>query len=671
MKKLLLSVLVIYIIYFSFGTVIDYSATLSDVSSDKEAISIMKPMEINNSDFVKELEDISNKLDVDILYSTRRLVNGEYIGINYITQNNADFLNLISQKNFARIKNGESVFLKTFIDKMYVQQFSDIKELNINECKYYITKHNADEFINELISREISVTKIQEQSFSDRFITPFSQAYPLTILAFTMIFLIFSRMKEFTVKRLSGYTTAGLIKEQVLSFLAYTLIISAVIFLITLTIHSLVFKNSFTMFAVFLLKRLALINLIVLSLFTLVSLLLFLPTNQLQIKGKAHNKELFNVTYVFKTIVGIVIVIYLSGAIGNVLNIYRMYRTVNFISEKTKNYIQVPINVTGTYINDDEYGDYLAKKIKLYNLTVDKFNGIIINTRNYENYNAVSMAEELGQIDITINNNYLSFNPIYDLEGQAISEENLDSRKYAFNLLIPKSLEHEIENINEKYLKWYSDDGLDLNLIKNIIYDDEKSKIFSYNSFIINGDNGEIKSPIIEIYNPTYLENQVGNYFGRHYILKMNSDDVYSEIYPYLAEAGLEKLIPNTPLVSDGFAEIMQNNKMELTYALINFILNIFGLITLIVYLSKLYCTNNRKKIACKRMNGYGFFDIYKGYILVQLVTSVIVVFLMLFVFKANLLIFLAFAFAELIIFLLITKSNERNYILNVMKEGC
>ena len=151
----------------------------------------------------------------------------------------------------------------------------------------------------------------------------------------------------------------------------------------------------------------------------------------------------------------------------------------------------------------------------------------------------------------------------------------------------------------------------------------------------------------------------------------MNSDDVYAEIYPYLEETGLEKLIPNTPFVSDGFAELMQNNKIELTYILINFILNIFGLLALIVYLSKLYCTNNRKKIACKRMNGYGFFDIYKGFILVQLATNAALLLLMLFVFKANLLIFLAFAFAELIIFLLVTKSNERNYILNVMKEGC
>lgn len=671
MKRLLLSVLVIYIIYFSFGSVIDYSAELSDVSSNKVAISIMKPMEMSNGDFVKELEDSSKELSVDILHPTRKLVDGEYVGVNYFTQNNADFLNLISKRDSEKIKTGESVYLPTFIDKMYLHQFSDIKELNIDDSKYYISKHNSDKFINELISREIPVTKIQEQSFSDRFITPFTQAYPLTILAFTMIFLIFSKMKEFTVKKLSGYTTLDLIKEQILSFLAHTFIISAVIFLITLTIHSLIFENSFLMFAIFLLKRLALINLIIILLFALTSLLLFLPTNQLQIKGKAHNKELFNVTYVFKTIVGIVIVIYLSGAIGNVLNIYRMYRTVNFLSEKTSNYIQVPINMMGTHINDDEYGDYLAKKVKFYELTVDKFNGIIIDVGNYENYGTPSLAEEHGQIDITINNNYLSFNPIYDLEGRAISESYLDSRKQAFNLLIPKSLEYDIANINEDYLNWYSEDGLNEGLINNIIYDDEKSKIFSYSAYVVNDDYGEIKSPIIEVYNSTYLENQIGNYFGRHYILKMNSDDVYAEIYPYLEETGLEKLIPNTPFVSDGFAELMQNNKIELTYILINFILNIFGLLALIVYLSKLYCTNNRKKIACKRMNGYGFFDIYKGFILVQLATNAALLLLMLFVFKANLLIFLAFAFAELIIFLLVTKSNERNYILNVMKEGC
>ena len=671
MKRLLLSVLVIYIIYFSFGSVIDYSAELSDVSSDKVAISIMKPMEMSNGDFVKELENTSKKLDTDILHPIRKQVDGEYVGVNYFTQNNTDFLNLISKRDLEKIKTGESVYLPTFIDKMYLHQFSDIKELNIDDSKYYISKHNADKFINELISREIPVTKIQEQSFSDRFITPFTQAYPLTILAFTMIFLIFSKMKEFTVKKLSGYTTIGLIKEQVLSFLSYTLTISATIFLITLTVHSLIYENSFLMFAVFLLKRIALINLIIILLFGLTSLLLFLPTNQLQIKGKAHNKELFNVTYVFKTIVGVVIVIYLGGAIGNVLNIYRMYRTVNFLSEKTSNYIQVPINTMGTHISDDAIDDVSSSQINFYNLTVDKFNGIIIDVGNFENYGTPSAAEEIGQIDITINNNYLSFNPIYDLEGREISESHLDSRKQAFNLLIPKSLEHDIANINEDYLNWYSEDGLNEGLINNIIYDDERSKIFSYSAYVVNNDYGEIKSPIIEVYNSTYLENQIGNYFGRHYILKMNSDDVYAEIYPYLVEVGLEKLIPNTPFVSDGFAELMQNNKAELTYTLINFILNIFGMLALIVYLSKLYCTNNRKKIACKRMNGYEFFDIHKGYILVQLITNVALLLLMLFVFKANLLIFLAFAFTELIIFLLVTKSNERNYILNVMKEGC
>lgn len=80
-----------------------------------------------------------------------------------------------------------------------------------------------------------------------------------------------------------------------------------------------------------------------------------------------------------------------------------------------------------------------------YSATVNRYNGILVDASNYE-YNLISgrtPAEEFGQTSITVNRNYLDFNPIYGTDGKQISDTQLSVTD--FNVLLPVSKEGEKE----------------------------------------------------------------------------------------------------------------------------------------------------------------------------------------------------------------------------------
>lgn len=156
-------------------------------------------------------------------------------------------------------------------------------------------------------------------------------------------------------------------------------------------------------------------------------------------------------------------------------------QTSQFLADKMAGYVTVPVNTSNASTQN------LAENYKaFYSATVNRYNGILVDTSNYE-YDLISgrtPAEEFEQTSITVNRNYLDFNPIYDVSGRQITSTQLSDTR--FNVLLPTSREQEKESWSEFVQTAY---GMEANFIP---YDGTASKPNKY-SFSKNG--GNINSP--------------------------------------------------------------------------------------------------------------------------------------------------------------------------------
>ena len=137
----------------------------------------------------------------------------------------------------------------------------------------------------------------------------------------------------------------------------------------------------------------------------------------------------------------------------------------------------------------------------------------------------------------------------------------------------------------------------------------------------------------------------------------------------YLAESNLKDVIINTPSIADQFGIIIQQIRNEIIYLSINVSICLVGLISLVIYLAKLYGITNRKKIAVMRMNGFRFSNIYRNYLAIQLFIDIILLLLGLML-KIDIFVFAGVIVSEILLFFITAKQFEHNQIIEVMKEG-
>ena len=93
------------------------------------------------------------------------------------------------------------------------------------------------------------------------------------------------------------------------------------------------------------------------------------------------------------------------------LRAYNTVQTSQYLADKIAGYVTVPVNINNASSQglEENYKEFYAA-------TVERYHGILIDASNYE-YDLISgetPEEAYGQDSITVNINYLDFNPIYD-----------------------------------------------------------------------------------------------------------------------------------------------------------------------------------------------------------------------------------------------------------------
>lgn len=610
MKRLMTMSFIILFSVLSILSYINFSYNaLEEIEKDKQAIIIEKDSSISNEQFLSDIDRALDTIGQDIMYRYVDVSNKKPEYSYYKTNHTIDFIKSRTAKDNFLIDEKETISThtqrghKTF-DLYAASVFQDISFYNwknadvydLSLCTYYVKREAAQQVAQVINELGYKVTMNTEVFISAKMSVFLFSFIPAFLLFISMLFYVLSNGKRNVIKKMEGYKVRDILTDEIKycskSFLGAFLAVE----LISVPISEILFRKARMEFYGYK-ARYIVIGLAVCLLSIMVSSLVIYTQNRAEyIKGRVPRKGIYYLSMLAKCIFIAFITFFMSIAIRNVKICYNTYVTSHFIAEKVKGYVTLPINENNASSSglDENYRLF-------YQETVDKYNGILIDSGNYE-YNLTSdstLCEEFGQDNIVVNKNYLTFNPIYDLNGKQIDSSMFDKNK--FNVLLPNSKKDAAEKYKVFVEKAYS---LETNFI---LYDDVLSKIYTYNARTGTGAYGEIKSPVILAVQDSQLEGIfIRSYCSKGgYFLDTEKENPYSELLPILKQTGIDKVTLQTPYIRSNFDKLLEQQfQMLILYGSQTLILSI-GLFCLILFSGKLYYENERGKLACSICEGY------------------------------------------------------------------
>lgn len=622
MKKLMGFCFFILLSVFSILSIINYSYdAVESIERDKEAITVQKPDSITNGDFLNSIDFALEDIDKDIMYRYVD-VTGTKVSYNYYkTNHTANFLNVKSSKTDWKINADEVI--STIDQKEYKNyelqvsplfqnisffNWSNAEKYDLSNCIFYVNRSDVDAIANQIMQLGYPVTINKTTYVSGKLSVLLFTFVPAFLMVLSVIFYVLSNGKKSMLKKMEGYNTLSIIieeiKENILMFIGIFVLVEG----ITIISAILLMKTAFFTYISYSARYLmGVLGVLIFSIFA-AYILTALQVGVEYIKGMVPKSGIYYVSMLAKCIFIVFISFFMSIAIRNVLICYNTVTTSNFLAEKVKNYVTIPI-----YENNASSEGLEEAYRELYDETVDKYDGILIDSSNYEYSltDAENLSEKYSQDYIVINANYLTFNPIYQSNHEAITRELLRDDK--LNIILPTSKEDERTEYAENANLWFNQEA------NFILYDDSITNIYSYNARSGNSNYGEIESPVIIVGNETVLEGGLlKSYFSKgSYFIKTYSDDPYSELLPLLQKVGLEAVTPETPYISTNFDDILQQQiQMLILYGSETVVLTI-GLLFLIIFACKIYCENYRDRIACCLIEGYTVLNCIRKHLII------------------------------------------------------
>lgn len=610
MKKLMTMSFIILFSVLSVLSCINFSYnTLEDIEKDKQTITIEKTSNITNEAFLKNIDEAVGNINQDIMYRYVD-VSGKKPQYNYFKTNNSDdFISCISSKTDFCINEGECIstleqkgyiiydlYASSVFQNISFYNWEEAVKYDLSSCTYYVNSDKCSEIAEEINRLGYKVTINTDVFISGKMPVLLFSFIPIFLLIMSMMFYSLSNGKRNVIKKMDGYVLKDILCDDMRtcgkSFIVSFLIVES----ITVGSAFFLFKKAWTQYMIYAAHYL-LIGLFAIIIGALIgAMIIFLQNRAEYIKGKVPKKGIYYLAMFAKCIFVAFITFFMSIAIRNVQVCYSTFQTSQFMAEKVSEYVSIPI-----YENNASSKGLENNYRSFYQDTVNKYDGVLIDSSNYE-YNLTTgstLNESYAQDYVVVNYNYLSFNPIYDTDGNQITSDFFDKEK--LNVLLPSRKQEEKEKYREIVRNGYS---IEANFI---LYDDTISKVYSYNARVSTGNYGEIESPVILAIQDELLEGIfIKSYCSKgSYFLNTHTSTPYLELEPILKKTGIYKVTPQTPYISSNFDEILdQQFQMLILYGTQTLILSI-GLLCLIIFTGKLYCENYRERLACRLFEGF------------------------------------------------------------------
>lgn len=630
MKKLMTFCFIILLSVLSALSCANFAFDAIDqIEKDKITVHIEKPQNISNAEFLAEIDNAVKKADADIMLRQVENVSGKDHYQYFKTNHTENFLKISTSAAKNQLKNGECIStlepvgykayrlnVASLMQDITFYPWADAEYLDLSAVTYYVKKEQQSVVTDAITELGYSVMVHPAAYVPGKFPVLLFGFIPAFMFVISMAFYALSGGKKNVIKKMEGYKTFDIMLDEAKSvcpiFAGSFLIVETV----TLIAAAVLYRKALPQFILFSLPNILIVFIAVLAGGAVSTVLIGRQKSAEYIKGRVPRRGIYIITIAAKGVFLGFMIFFLSIAIRNAAIAHHTVQTFRFFADKMDGYVTIPVSNSSVAMKDT------AKNYKAFYLaTVDRYNGVLVDASNYE-YDLIrgkTLAEEFGQTEITVNRNYLDINPIYAANGSRITEKQLSDT--AFNVLIPVEKEAEKEYWREYIQTSY---GMKANFIS---YDSKASKIYSYNADTGTGAYGELKEPVIFVAEQEQIEGAlVLSYCSQGaYFLKVPSENAYAELLPILQQTGIDSITRETPSLAAAFSKAVNHQQKMLALYGTQSVVLLTGLICLIVFSVRLYCENDKKRIACCLIEGYSVLHCIRKHLMITAVYYAIV----------------------------------------------
>ena len=662
MKKLIS--IILFLIYFLTSVVYldlyDFKSASNILWQDSSG-ACMRMSEIQNIDTPKELlgvlQNLSQKYDVNIskifykkksssgkrkikIYTTcnsgafddikllsGRVLQNSDLSNKFISSAKTDSKNQLGRVNFFNLNstleiynlsgmlyNGESPGGFWFINE------KDENKLNLMKNDLQKTLNCKELEIVLLSNNEANAVSNEFYYLNRHMISVLILLYVILFLVF--VYWIFSRYKEFAVRKMFGESDIKLklniIFKEMISLHAKSWALTGVL-IFGFLIYKLGFNNLNLFFKDWL-KFNLILSVVSLSLMFIPMYLIKYIKIPLMLKNKKPVKVTQKINYISKTLIGVAVITCLTNCSNNLYFLYNK-NMENKIWDNSLNYGAVKsIAIFSGTVNgrdDEEEVDKLSLKIKNWFEVCNQKGAIYISTRNHRlgiEINEKQMdylltnnqKDEFSKVagkSIKVNNNYLQLNPIYDINNKKINIPDHD--EHTLNLVVAKKFKNFEEQIKEKYTgEFYSNNWHDYKL--NIIYIKDDQKCFTYHSDWATKTQNYVIGSIIQVIsnNNMHISSYGCCWCNGFYPRINNVDNPYQDLLPDIKAFGLDKLFMSADTLYEAAAKNVYELEQRFFRTIEYMVFSVALLLTLVISMSINYLEKNKVKNIIKKIHG-------------------------------------------------------------------
>lgn len=695
MKKIMCICFSVFFVFLAAVTFVNYSYECADKPFEGMAQISVKQVgtELTNQEYVSAIENKMKEINKDIMYKTNDFSSDKTSYLIFKTNNTEKFMkgldlgesDILTSKTecFSTKSKVEGFTVKpikmsSMAGDVTIMDFSGIERYRLSICTYYVAQDSVYDVSNALsdMGFEVKLGNLEDGLQ----ILPMSLcAFPLILLCLSVLFYALSKGKEHALKKLHGYTNGAILLCEIKEAFLMLAIIFIVVQLVNFGTVAIIYNGTFLSYFTYSISNMLLFLCIVILVFVLSLWIVIYNSGYHHIKGKNKKTAVFALALISKIIFICMLMISLSSGVIQLSTSYGLYKQADDIATAMDK--RVATNIYKLYVdldNTEVMADYMTRCDEFYRLTVDKFDGVFISSDNYQTSPdmVTTVAEYFGQKNIYVNENYLQLNPIHKQNGDAVTSADFD--KGRINMLVSEKSGYTQDTLNALYAPYcegyYGDAGMDVNSGINMIVYKEDEVVNSFNASTGMATLGHLDNPDIFIYDQQYMKNSIFSGMSScYYMLQTETDSPYDELLPYLKQAGIDKLVLDTPYVSNTFADKINSYIQGFIFNCLQSLVYLLSLIIMIVFSVKTFLQNYQEDIAAQKLCGISFFRIYKKYMIIFADTVMavsLVAMLMSFIIgiPVNLYVVCGIFIFDLIMFLVIERSMTRKNILNVLK---
>lgn len=603
---------------------------LDRIEGDKITITIEKPKNISNRDFLAEIDHALEVANGDLMLRRVENVGGKAHYQYFKTSHTTDFLDISTKAGGRHLESGECISTTEpagytvyrlnapgLMQDISLYPWADARQYDLSAATYYVKMGQQSAVIDVLRQLGYSVTANPAAYISGQFSVLLFGFVPAFMLVASMAFYVLAGGKKNVLKKMEGYKIRDILADNAREIFPVFAISFLAVKMVNLMVAGALYQTALPQYILFSLPDIAILAAVALAGWILSALLIRRQNGTGYIKGRVPRRGIYVTTILAKGVFVAFIIFFLSIAARNAAISYHTVQASQFLADKVEGYVTVPVNTSNASAQN------LAENYKAFYLaTVGRYQGILVDSGNYE-YNLISgrtPAEEFGQTSITVNRNYLDFNPIYHRNGSLVTGGQLsDTGVY---VLVPASREQEKETWRGYVQRAY---GMEAVFIP---YDEEASKIYSYNANTGTGNYGALGDPVILVIGDEQIDGIFAlSYCSKGaYFLNVPGEDAYTELLPVLQETGIAPVTLGLPSVASTFSENVNHQRQMLALYGTQSVILLLGLICLCIFSAGLYCENYKRKIACCLAEGYSLLHCIQKHLAVALIYYVCVV---------------------------------------------